>query len=131
MTTATGDLKLIAMDVEDLAVVSAHLQDAVVRIGDMAYRPRERRFVALVNRFDWTTALADSAKRGEFARCRAALRFERVGKARVQNIDLAAKRQVLSLLALQFEGRGGEDPSGEVTLVFAGGGAIKIGIAHD
>lgn len=126
MTTAKGDLKLIAMDAEDLAVISAHVQDAVARIGDMAYLPRERRFVALVNRFDWTTALADRTKGAAFARCRAALRFERVGKARIQNIDLGAKRQVLSLLALQFEGRGEEDPSGEVTLIFAGNAAIKL-----
>ncbi len=59
------DLKLIAFDEEDLKVVSAHLQDAVVRVGDMAYLPKERRFAALLNRFDWELAAGagDGGKR--------------------------------------------------------------------
>ncbi len=48
------ELKLIALDADDLKVISAHLQDAVLRVGDIAYLPRERRFAALGNRFDWT-----------------------------------------------------------------------------
>ena len=50
------DLKLIALDAEDLGVISAHLQDAVLRVGDMVYLPNEKRFVALANRFDWAKA---------------------------------------------------------------------------
>ncbi len=124
MTEVTAELKLIALDAEDLAVVSAHLQDAVVRVGDMAFLPRERRFVALVNRFHWPAALAAQAV--AYERRRAALRFERVSAVQVHGIDLKAKRQVLALLAAQFEPRGAEDPAGAVTLVFAGGAAIRI-----
>ena len=50
---AMKPLKLIALDEEDLAVVSSHLQDAVVRVGDMAYLPSKKRFAAVLNRFDW------------------------------------------------------------------------------
>ena len=44
------DLKLIALDAEDLAVISAHLQDAVMKVGDLAFLPREKRFAAVANR---------------------------------------------------------------------------------
>jgi len=124
MTDTATDLKLIALDAEDLAVVSAHLQDAVVRVGDMTFLPRERRFVALVNRFHWPAALTTSTP--AYERRRAALRFERVSAVQVHGIDLTAKRQVLALLAAQFAPRDAEDPAGVVTLVFAGGAAIRI-----
>ena len=52
------DLKLIALDTEDLNVLSAHLQDAVLRVADMAYLPKERRFAVILNRFDWQKAVA-------------------------------------------------------------------------
>jgi len=105
-----SELKLIALDDEDLKVLSAHLQDAVLKVGDIAYLAAEKRFVVLANRFDWTNALSQpesrrhkAAARGKFTRYRCALRFEQVTAARLRGIDLAAKDQVLSMLALQFE----------------------------
>ncbi len=125
------DLKLIALDAEDLQVVSANLQDAVVKVADMAYLPRERRFAALLNRFDW--AAADGHRTGRkllrrtrLMRRRSALRFERVLGARLLNIDLKARSRVLSLLAIQFEPK--TPPGGTVTLVFAGGGGIQLDV---
>lgn len=119
------NLKLIALDAEDLKVISAHLQDAVLKVGDMAFVPRERRFAAILNRFDWTTALP-GGKRQAPARRQSALRFERVLGAQVTGIDLKAGHEVLALLALQFEPTGSEDPQGYLTLVFAGGGAVRL-----
>ena len=58
-----AELKLIAFDVDDLAVLSAHLQDAVLKVGDIAYLPRERRFAAIGNRFDWADALKGGNER--------------------------------------------------------------------
>lgn len=125
------DLKLIALDAEDLQVVSANLQDAVIKIAEMAYLPRERRFAALLNRFDWVAAAAHPEgrrvlRRTRYMRRRSALRFERVLAARLMNIDLKAKSRVLSLLAIQFEAKA--PPSGTITLVFAGGGAIQLDV---
>jgi hypothetical protein len=121
------DLKLIALDAEDLAVLSAHLQDAVLKVADLAFLPREKRFAAVANRFDWADALeADKGRQQPFARRRAALRFERVLSAKVQGIDLANKGAVLALLAVSFEPR--EPPEGDVTLQFADGGAIRLGV---
>jgi hypothetical protein len=117
-----AELKLIALDADDLAVLSAHLQDAVLQVGDIAYLPKERRFAAVGNRFDWMAAAAETAE--GYARRRAALRFERVLGAQVQAIDLKKKSLVLSLLALTFEPTAA--PEGYVTLHFADGGAIRL-----
>ena len=71
-------LKLLALDVEDLQVVSSHLQDAVVRVGDMAYVPSQKRFAAILNRFDWESAEKDGKG---YKRLRTALRFDGVLRA--------------------------------------------------
>ena len=125
MCVAVPDLKLIALDADDLSVISAHLQDAVLQVGDVAYLPREKRFAAIANRFDWLEAI-DDARRGSeaYARRRAALRFERVLGAKLHNIDLGRKGTVLSLLAISFEPA--EAPEGNITLHFADGGAIRL-----
>jgi len=119
------DLKLIALDAEDLAIISAHLQDAVLKVADLAFLPREKRFAAVANRFDWVDALnSDAAKEKHYARRRTALRFERVLSAQVHGIDLKNKGAVVALLAIGFEP--GEPPEGNVTLRFADGGAIRL-----
>lgn len=128
------DLKLIAFDTLDLGVISAHLQDAVLRVGDMAYLPGEKRFAAIANRFDWSNALNNSAhaKRGaapEHERRRTGIRFERVNSAKIQGFDFKDKRASLALLAVTFEPTGGEEsPEGDVTLTFSGGAAIRLGV---
>ena len=119
-----SDLKLLAFDAESLAILSAHLQDSVLQVGDMAYLPSEKRFAALVNRFNWAAAEGANGERRSLERCRTALRLERVLEAKIQAVDLKAKRQVVSLLAIQFEES--DPPGGFVTLVFAGGGAIRL-----
>ena len=123
-----NELKLIALDAEDLGVISAHLQDAVLKISDIAYRPRELRFALLLNRFNWPGALAGSEQRETMTRHRCALRVERVTAARTQGIDLTEKDKVLALLAIQFEQLQEDDPSGHITLVFSGGGAIRLDV---
>ena len=65
LSTPMPDLKLIALDAEDLSVISAHLQDAVLRVGDMVYLPKEKRFVAMANRFDWARANVVPARTAE------------------------------------------------------------------
>lgn len=126
------DLKLLALEPEDLQVVSMHLQDAVVTVGDIAYLPREKRFAALLNRFDWqgAEALAGDGTSGkkEYTRRRTALRFERVTAARLKGIDLGDKKRVLSLLAIQFEAAAEGDPAGAVSLVFAADAAIRLDV---
>jgi hypothetical protein len=118
-------LKLIAMEPDDLAVIAAHMQDAVGTVGDLAYLPRERRFVALFNRFDWLKVAAGGAGKSAPERRKSALRIERVTAAKVQGFDVKAKGQVLSLLTLTFT-PGSEAPAGAISLIFAGGAAIRL-----
>ncbi len=115
-------LKLIALDEEDLAVVSSHLQDAVVRVEDIAYLPARKRFAAVLNRFDWETASENGGS--EFRRRRAGLRFDRVLNAKLKNIRPSSSDRVLSLLAVHFEP--GDPPSGSVTLTFSGDSSILL-----
>lgn len=117
-----AELKLRALDADDLQVVSAHLQDAVVLIRDLAYQPSGHRFVAIVNRFDWDSVNSG----GAYERKRTALRFEKVRSAQLQGIDLTAKDAVLNLLSIQFDEQ--EAPGGAVTLTFAAGGAIRLDV---
>ena len=57
------ELKLVALDKDDIEVVSAHVQDALVKVTDIFWQPREHRFVMALNRFDWMNAVdADGVK---------------------------------------------------------------------
>ena len=114
-------LKLIALDREDIEVVSAHLQDAVVKTADIRWRPAEKRLVVALNRFDWETAKGGSP---EFRRRRAALRFERVTACKCRNCTAVEKEQVLNLLAVSFEET--DQPAGVITLQFSGGAALRL-----
>jgi hypothetical protein len=117
------DLKLIALDSADLTVVAAHLQDAVGTVGDLAWRPRERRFVAVLNRFDWSAATKNG---GAGVRRQTALRIERVDSAKVQGLDLKNKSAPVNLLTVTFEMT--TDPAGYLTLVLSGGAAIRLSV---
>ena len=122
------DLKLIAMDAEDLAVLSAHLQDAVMRVEDMAYLRQEKRFAGIANRFDWEGAITSAKGKKTYARRRSGLRFERVLGAKVSGIDLKDTSAVLSLLAIDFAEQEKDNPAGLVTLQFSGGAAIRLAV---
>ena len=93
------DLKLLALDTEDLEVISAHVQDAVVRVADMGYARGDRRFALLMNRFDWE---ADTVRRGKGVRKRAALHFDAVQSVVTNGFDPASPEGVLELLAIGF-----------------------------
>jgi hypothetical protein len=116
-------LKFVVLDEEDLEVASAHLQDAVLRVSDVHWRPQEKRVVVAVNRFDWEGAQTDQP---EYRRRRTALRFERVLSCKCQRVDPAHKDDVLNLLAVSFSET--EAPSGVVTLMFSGGATLRLDV---
>lgn len=117
-----SDLKLIALDSEDLGVLSAHLQDSVLRVADLAYMKDERRFATVLNRFDWATSANSGG--AQYSRHRAGLRFEKVISAQLTGFSLKDTSKVLSLMAITFEET--DDPSGIVRLVFSGDAAIRL-----
>ncbi|MCX5571730.1 DUF2948 family protein [Kaistia nematophila] len=119
-------LKLAAFDAEDLAVVSAHVQDAVLKVGDIAFIPKEKRFAGVINRFVWEKQPEAGAHKKSWERRRSGFHFDRVLAVRSVGIDRSRPDAVLDLLAIAFEPR--EEPAGTITLIFAGGGAIALDV---
>ncbi len=112
-------LRLAAMDTDDLAILSANLQDTEVTVADMAYLPAQRRFALAGKRFDWIKAAS-----GTCQRCATGLHFDCVlGVARTGFVQDEAGR-VLNLLALNFDTT--EAPAGTVSLTFSGGAAVRL-----
>lgn len=108
-------LRLLAQDEADLAVISAAMQDAVAKVGDIAFEPKARRLTIAFNRYRWEA--------GGGARVRSALQLGGVLKFETRKIRREAPDAVLELLALTFEP--GEAPGGVVTLSCAGGGDLR------
>jgi hypothetical protein len=111
-------LKLAAADAEDLQLLSARLQDAVGKLKDFIWLPKKRRFAAVLNRLEWE-------KEGK-TRVRAGLHFDGVLKVQSSKVKLGADEAIVSVLAIRFVPAGGEDPGGEIEIVLAGGGAIRL-----
>ncbi len=116
-------LTLAAEDAADLEVISARLQDAVAQMQDLVYLPKKRRFAGIFNRFRWE----EDEKRGN-QRVRAGLHFDGVLSVKSSKLKRGAPEAVVSLLAIRFTPKGGEDPGGTVELTFAGGGALKLDV---
>jgi hypothetical protein len=121
MSQAPDQLKFAVLDEEDLEVVPTHLQDAVLKVADVLWRPAEKRVVVALNRFDWESAQAD---RPEYRRRRSALRFERVLSCKCRSLNPAGKDAVLNLLAVEFFET--DTPSGVVSLIFSGGAVLRL-----
>ena len=123
MHAVTARLKLFALDADDLAVISAHVQDARVHARDIIWRPGEKRLVVGMSRLDWEQTLS-----GETIPTRliAALRFDRVLSCKSRDIDLDAPDATLELLGIEFQP--GEPPGGSAMLMFAHGGALRLDV---
>ncbi|MFN6925085.1 MAG: DUF2948 family protein [Tabrizicola sp.] len=119
-------LRLVAQDAEDLKVISALVQDAVLPVTELKYDAKRRRFALLVNRFRWEDR--DQAERvgRAYERVRSVLVIEDVRKVQSFGFDRGGKDLVLSLLSMEFTPA--EDGSGRVTLTLAGDGAIALDV---
>ena len=126
------ELKIAAFDDDDLKVISAHLQDAIIRICDIDFNTKTRQFVLVANRFSWELEAGDKNKTQRQTpdgptglRKRTGLMFAGVLSAKSQLIKQGAPEAVLNLLAVEFVA-GTEPPSGEIKLLFSGGGVIEL-----
>ena len=123
---ATRRLKLRALDDDDLTVLSAQLQDAIVPIGDMGYLAGENRFVMVVNRFVWeagevTAAAAEQGDEAVYLRSNCGVRFDGVKEVRVRGLDLHDRAAILDLLAIRPAG-------GALLLEFAGDATVRLDV---
>lgn len=118
MSAVTGKpLKLRAEDADDLAILSAALQDAAVPIADMRYFPEDRRFMLATSRYRWEADRGANAGGGE--RIASALIFDHVMRVRRRGIEQADGERILALLALVS----GE---GTIDIHFSGDAAIRL-----
>lgn len=119
----SAPLKLLAEDAADLEIIASAVQDALVRVGDLAFDAKARRFSAMTNRFRWERAGAN----GPFERVRSALAFESVLTVKSRKVRMNAPDALASLLSVDFIADE-EPPSGKVRIVFAGGGEIELDV---
>ncbi|MDS7596151.1 DUF2948 family protein [Agrobacterium tumefaciens] len=117
-------LKLLALDTDDLSVISTHMQDSVFKLKDVSFEPKYGQFSLSANRFVWEEA---SKKGHPPERCRSVLVLKRVSAVRSHNVNRTDKEQVLSLLAIRFDQKQ-DGPDGTVELTLSGGGAIAIDV---
>jgi hypothetical protein len=119
MTRLAHPLRLLAQDADDLQILSAALQDAVAKVGDIRFDPADRTLTVALNRFRWE---AEGEVRHE--RVRAALQIGSALSVQARKIRREPKDAVLELLAIAFEP--GVPPGGAVMLTFAGGGDLRV-----
>jgi hypothetical protein len=121
-----ADLKLVALDEQDLEIVSAHVQDAVMKVGDLDFMAADGRFVVAMNRFVWENKRKLFSSRNE--RRRSVLHFEAVKAVKIAGFARDKDDDVLSLLAISFVP--GDAPSGAIEITFAGGAAIRLEVDY-
>tara|TARA_B100001248_G_scaffold179463_1_gene136475 strand:+ start:4736 stop:5179 length:444 start_codon:yes stop_codon:yes gene_type:complete len=116
------NLKLIARSVQDLKVVSAHLQDAIVNVADIANLKKNKIVLLQLNRFMW-----EDVEKGVFRknkRIRSILKFDNVSKVLSKNIEQAKKENFLDFLTIETIQM--PDNNYEMKIVFAGDSILKI-----
>jgi hypothetical protein len=124
-------LRLHALDAEDLAVVSALVQDSVAMTRDLAWLRKKRRFVLFLNRFRWEDADAARLAGRPFERVRTVLLVDHVTAVRASGLDPSDKEQAVSVLGLSFDASADEeDPSGKFRVLLAGDGEIEIAVEY-
>ena len=116
------NLKLIAKTEEDIKVVSAHLQDSILSVADIASLKKNKIFLMQLNRFMW-----EDVEKGVFRknkRIRTILKFENVLEVSVKNISQSTKDKFLDFLAIESHQLGNNNV--EINLIFSGDSIIKI-----
>ena len=112
-------MKLAAVDTDDLKVISAHMQDALVALSNIRYLGKQRKFALVANRFAWELQPISERRRS-------GLHFEHVLSAQQIGIPQMTEDMILALLSITFEP--GKSPSGTVILTFSGGFTIRLAV---
>jgi hypothetical protein len=129
-----GSLKLRAEDADDLAVISAVVQDALISVRDLTYDRAARSFIVVANRFRWEGQRPDAGDggvRGEasFERTLCAVSFAEVDRVRYRGFRRRDDDRILSLLAIRADNKAGGDKAGTIDLEFSGGATLRLEIS--
>lgn len=122
-----SQLKLVALDLQDLQIVSAHAQDAVVKVAELSYSAADKRFLIGMNRFVWEKGGGLFSRHNE--RRQSVLHFDGVRAVKSTGFNRDKADEVLSLLAVKFEA-GADAPSGIIELTFSGDAAIRLDVDY-
>jgi Protein of unknown function (DUF2948) len=114
-------LKLRAEDEEDLAVVSAFLQDALLPVAEMVYLPEEQRFVLVANRFMWERPPGD--KKGRSERTLTGIAFDGVTAVQVRGFERTQGDRILQVLAVR-------SAPGAIIFEFSGADAMRLEVGR-
>lgn len=117
-------MRLRAVDTDDLKVISALIQDAVLPASEMTWQPAKNRFAMLLNRFRWEDRENAARHNRDFERVQSVLIIDDVNKAAFSGIHPNDADEVLSILSLEFIPA--DAPSGQLLITFAGDGAIAL-----
>ena len=118
-------LGLQAMDCEDLGVIAAAMESAVVRIADISYTPKTRSFEIMTNRFVWEDAVRDETRK-TYQRIRSGLVVRDVKHITRRGFDPSDRRGVMELLTIECAPQ--EDAAAALTLIFAGDAGIRLDV---
>ncbi|WP_293574846.1 DUF2948 family protein [Phaeobacter sp.] len=117
-------LNLGAFEQDDLQVIASLVQDAVLPVTEVTWRPSERRFALLINRFRWEDKVAAERRGRPYERVQSVLVIDQVLGVASQGIDRKERDLILSLLSIAYEPA--EDEAGHLLLTFAGDGAFRL-----
>jgi Protein of unknown function (DUF2948) len=112
-------LRLTAQDVDDLNVISAQMQDAVLRFADLNFNAKRRRFALVANRFAWDDTKLKTRRR-------TGLHFDHVKAVQKQGFKNVGPETILSLLAISFSTV--DELSGQITLAFSAGHQLRLDV---
>ena len=121
---AEKPIRLRAENSDDLAVISALVQDSVGQNGETSWQPKKHRFVLLLNRFRWEDEAAAKAQGRPFERVQSTLEIESTLRVASEGLEPNDSEQIFSLLSISFQP--GEDGAGTISLILSGDGAIHL-----
>lgn len=117
-------LRLMAQDSDDLTIISALIQDAVLPLKEITWQPQARRFAMLVNRFRWEDKTQAENTKRTYERIQSVIVIEDVNNVASMGVNRTQKEQILSILSVHFEAA--EDGAGKVVFTLAGDGALAL-----
>ena len=123
------NLKLMALDADDLLVLSAHVQDSVLLSAEIEFDPNKGLLFLPINRFAWEAPSARRLFFKKYQRRRSVLHFSKIKSLKSSGVDRGNASEVQSVLSITFQASPQEDdPGGQIQLDFAGGGGLLLDV---
>ncbi|MCJ8310067.1 MAG: DUF2948 family protein [Rhizobiaceae bacterium] len=123
------NLKLMALDADDLLVLSAHVQDSVLLSAEIEFDPNKGLLFLPINRFAWEAPSARRLFFKKYQRRRSVLHFSKIKSLKSSGVDRSSASEVQSVLSITFQASPQEDdPGGQIQLDFAGGGGLLLDV---